>query len=134
MCSTKIDLNSAQLRRKVQVNMALRHLSTILVILVVLVPLCFGFLGTKFYPNVELANVAIHEGLSAQANSQPLFLTPYIEAGKLKEGRELSEVRGLPGPQIKSFSGYLTVNKTYNSNLFFWFFPALVGVTGIFQI
>lgn len=26
--------------------------------------------------------------------------------------------------QLPSYSGYLTVNKQYNSNLFFWFFPA----------
>ena len=24
----------------------------------------------------------------------------------------------------QSFAGFFTVNKTYNSNLFFWFFPA----------
>ncbi|EFN81843.1 Probable serine carboxypeptidase CPVL [Harpegnathos saltator] len=26
---------------------------------------------------------------------------------------------------VSSYSGYLTVNKEYNSNLFFWFFPAM---------
>ncbi|XP_012496131.1 PREDICTED: probable serine carboxypeptidase CPVL [Propithecus coquereli] len=57
---------------------------------------------------------------------QPLFLTPYIEAGKLKEGKESSLVSPFPGQNVKSYAGYLTVNKTYNSNLFFWFFPAQV--------
>uniref|UniRef100_A0A6J0SQL2 Probable serine carboxypeptidase CPVL n=1 Tax=Pogona vitticeps TaxID=103695 RepID=A0A6J0SQL2_9SAUR len=57
---------------------------------------------------------------------KPLFLTPYIESGKTEEGRQLSMVGPLPGANVKSYSGYLTVNKTYNSNLFFWFFPALV--------
>ncbi|KAL7976701.1 hypothetical protein Chor_008650 [Crotalus horridus] len=57
---------------------------------------------------------------------QPLFLTPYIESGKIEEGRQLSLVEHLPGPHVKSYSGYLTVNKTHNSNLFFWFFPAQV--------
>ncbi|KAM6450181.1 putative serine carboxypeptidase CPVL isoform 1-T2 [Liasis olivaceus] len=57
---------------------------------------------------------------------QPLFLTPYIESGKTEEGRQLSMVGLLPGPSVKSYSGYLTVNKTHNSNLFFWFFPAQV--------
>lgn len=42
----------------------------------------------------------------------------------------------LPGANVKSYSGYLTVNKEYNSNLFFWFFPALAvrfptGLTSI---
>ncbi|XP_062984822.1 probable serine carboxypeptidase CPVL [Elgaria multicarinata webbii] len=57
---------------------------------------------------------------------KPLFLTPYIESGKTEEGRQLSLVGPLPGANVKSYSGYLTVNKTHNSNLFFWFFPAQV--------
>ncbi|XP_044863517.1 probable serine carboxypeptidase CPVL isoform X2 [Mauremys mutica] len=57
---------------------------------------------------------------------QPLFLTPYIESGRLEEGRQLSLVGPLHGVNVKSYSGYLTVNKTHNSNLFFWFFPAEV--------
>lgn len=40
--------------------------------------------------------------------------------------RKLSLVGDLPGANVKSYSGYLTVNKKYNSNLFFWFFPALM--------
>ncbi|KAJ8415874.1 hypothetical protein AAFF_G00404310 [Aldrovandia affinis] len=55
---------------------------------------------------------------------KPLFLTPYLEAGNIQEARRLSLVGPLPGANVKSYSGYLTVNKTYNSNLFFWFFPA----------
>ncbi|XP_014278675.1 venom serine carboxypeptidase-like [Halyomorpha halys] len=53
----------------------------------------------------------------------PLFLTPYIEGGKIQEGQAAAEVR-LPGSNVTSYSGYLTVNKTFNSNLFFWFFPS----------
>ncbi|XP_060052016.1 probable serine carboxypeptidase CPVL isoform X1 [Erinaceus europaeus] len=56
----------------------------------------------------------------------PLFLTPYIDAGKVTEGRQLSLVAPFPGSNVKSYAGYITVNKTYNSNLFFWFFPAQV--------
>ncbi|XP_044102235.1 probable serine carboxypeptidase CPVL isoform X4 [Neovison vison] len=58
---------------------------------------------------------------------KPLFLTSYIEAGKLAEGKRKSLVPPFPGLNVKSYAGYLTVNKTYNSNLFFWFFPAQVG-------
>lgn len=54
----------------------------------------------------------------------PLFLTPYIEKGNIDEARKLSLVGPLPGANVKSYAGYLTVNKKYNSNLFFWFFPA----------
>ncbi|XP_018430107.1 PREDICTED: probable serine carboxypeptidase CPVL [Nanorana parkeri] len=58
---------------------------------------------------------------------EPLFLTPYLESGKIDEARELSLVGNLPGVNVKSYAGYLTVNKTYDSNLFFWFFPAQVN-------
>lgn len=54
---------------------------------------------------------------------EPLFLTPLLEAGKVKEARSLSRV-SLGHRHGHSFSGFLTVNKEYNSNLFFWFFPA----------
>ncbi|XP_068223803.1 probable serine carboxypeptidase CPVL [Palaemon carinicauda] len=55
----------------------------------------------------------------------PLFLTPYIKAGKIKEARSLSKV-GLGYHRGHSFSGLLTVNEEYNSNLFFWFFAAKI--------
>ncbi|XP_077455796.1 putative serine carboxypeptidase CPVL [Stigmatopora argus] len=56
----------------------------------------------------------------------PLFLTPYLEKGAIDEARKLSLVGELPGQNVKGYAGYLTVNKKYNSNLFFWFFPALM--------
>ena len=55
----------------------------------------------------------------------PLILTPWIKNGKIKEAQALAKVRSLKG--VGSYSGYLTVNQTFNSNLFFWFFPALSG-------
>jgi hypothetical protein len=59
---------------------------------------------------------------------EPLFLTPYIEAGNIEEARKLSKVGPLPnGPNITSYSGYITVDKKLNSNMFFWFIPALVS-------
>ena len=30
---------------------------------------------------------------------------------------------------LKSYSGFITVNEDYNSNMFFWFFPAQSGNT-----
>lgn len=59
--------------------------------------------------------------------SNPLYLTKYIDWGLSHIGRNLSSVyyNDLLGRDIKSYSGYLTVNKTYNSNLFFWYFPAI---------
>ncbi|KAJ6666518.1 hypothetical protein lerEdw1_020241 [Lerista edwardsae] len=58
---------------------------------------------------------------------QPLFLTHYIESGKMEEAKQESFVGPLPGAaKVKSHSGFLTVDKSHNSNLFFWFFPAQV--------
>jgi vitellogenic carboxypeptidase-like protein len=58
---------------------------------------------------------------------EPLYLTPLIEAGKIKEAQDAAKVGPLKGAEnITSFSGYLTVNKKFNSNLFFWFFPVEV--------
>jgi len=32
-----------------------------------------------------------------------------------------------PGDQPESYSGFITVDKSYDSNMFFWFFPATVS-------
>ncbi|KAJ8712659.1 hypothetical protein PYW08_007963 [Mythimna loreyi] len=56
----------------------------------------------------------------------PLFLTPYVENGKIEEGRRLARVPFTESLRIKSYAGYFTVNKTYDSNQFFWYFPAMV--------
>ncbi|CAG2110145.1 unnamed protein product, partial [Medioppia subpectinata] len=56
----------------------------------------------------------------------PLLLTPFIESNRLVEAKRLSSVTELPNAHnISSYSGFLTVNKKLNNNLFFWFFPAL---------
>ncbi|XP_069681654.1 venom serine carboxypeptidase [Periplaneta americana] len=54
---------------------------------------------------------------------QPLFLTPLIEAGKIREAQKAARVGPLKGTNVTSYAGLLTVNKQFNSNLFFWFFP-----------
>ncbi|XP_037641020.1 probable serine carboxypeptidase CPVL [Sebastes umbrosus] len=66
-------------------------------------------------------------GLNGVDPGSPLFLTPYLEKGAIDEAKKLSLVGDLPGANVKSHAGYLTVNKKYNSNLFFWFFPALMA-------
>jgi len=55
----------------------------------------------------------------------PLFITPYLHQGKIKEARNLSRVV-LPNDteNVHSFSGFLTVDEKFKSNMFFWFFPA----------
>jgi vitellogenic carboxypeptidase-like protein len=67
---------------------------------------------------------ADHVPLPGADVGEPLFLTPLIEANKLDEARQAARVGPLPNtPDVESYAGYLTVNKEYNSNLFFWFFP-----------
>lgn len=66
---------------------------------------------------------------SVLTQSDPLFLTPFIASGNITVARNLSYVLTLPNssldiPSRPSYSGFITVNETYNSNLFFWFFPA----------
>ncbi|KAM5204673.1 putative serine carboxypeptidase CPVL isoform 2-T3 [Hipposideros larvatus] len=91
--------------------------ATVLLVLLVLSPGGDG-LFRSIYRNVPVS--APQKGDARQ----PLVLTPYVEAGKLSEGRRLSLVAPFSGSNIESYAGYLTVNKTYNSNLFFWFFPS----------
>ncbi|KAK8780961.1 hypothetical protein V5799_017697 [Amblyomma americanum] len=55
----------------------------------------------------------------------PLFLTPLIEAGQLDKALNLSRVGPLyTGADLLSYAGFLTINKDFSSNIFFWFFPA----------
>lgn len=68
------------------------------------------------YPKLEVTEVEGDAGV-------PLILTPLIERGKIKQARSASEVRYRDFGGVRSYSGYFTVDKQYNSNLFFWFFP-----------
>jgi len=46
-----------------------------------------------------------------------------------RQGKELKAIHAASYPLIPLFSyiGFFTVNEMYNSNLYFWFFPAQVG-------
>ena len=65
---------------------------------------------------------------SAADVGEPLFLTPYIEAGDLETARGLARVDAtlLEGghSDIESYAGLITVDEANNGNMFFWFFPA----------
>ncbi|XP_075991786.1 venom serine carboxypeptidase-like [Anticarsia gemmatalis] len=58
-------------------------------------------------------------------NGTALLLTKYINEGKVKEARAACKVDSNVFLGIKSYSGFFTVNETYNSNIFFWYFPVL---------
>lgn len=55
---------------------------------------------------------------------EPLYLTPLIRKKLIKEAQAAAVVNLSDFPNIRSYSGFLTVDKYFDSNLFFWFFPA----------
>jgi vitellogenic carboxypeptidase-like protein len=73
------------------------------------------------YPSFET-----HSGDNDEvAADDALFITPLLESGK--DVREIQKMAAIPLAELTGypgFAGFLTVNKTFNSNMFFWFFPA----------
>lgn len=98
--------------------------SSLIAIIFIVINL-FGY--TKGFTNVypKLKNYPLKNGEDA---GQPLFLTPYIEKEKFDVARKLATVQHKDMLDVGSYAGYLTVNKKYNSNMFFWFFPAQVKI------
>nr|CAD7262509.1 unnamed protein product [Timema shepardi] len=73
----------------------------------------------------KLALLKSKSAIGSKPDSKRLLLTPLLEEGKVATSRKLARVHGGPFPaDILSYSGYFTVDKKYNSNMFFWFFPA----------
>lgn len=56
----------------------------------------------------------------------PLILTQFIKENRIEEGQAAAEVNNslFNFLNVKSYSGYFTVDSKFNSNLFFWYFPA----------
>ncbi|XP_030744978.1 venom serine carboxypeptidase-like [Sitophilus oryzae] len=67
---------------------------------------------------------SLKEQVGVSDVGDPLILTPYIEQGKISEALEKSAVtfENFTRNGLTSYSGYFTVDKTFNSNIFFWFF------------
>lgn len=64
---------------------------------------------------------------SKDDTGSPLFLTPLIDNNQIDEARNKALVQHKEMNDVSSYAGFLTVNKNYNSNMFFWFFPAVVS-------
>jgi len=64
----------------------------------------------------------------AELVGSELYLTPYIESGDVETGRQMAMVDSSKlqnmNEDVESYSGFLTVDKPNNGNMFFWFFPA----------
>lgn len=56
-------------------------------------------------------------------NGVALILTPYLKENRTIDARNASRVNPEIFLGIESYSGFVTVNETYNSNIFFWYFP-----------
>jgi vitellogenic carboxypeptidase-like protein len=61
---------------------------------------------------------------NAKLAGDRLILTPMINGVDEAKARRMSRVEKSLFHDVVSYSGYLTVNDEFNSNLFFWFFPA----------
>ncbi|KAG1654105.1 putative serine carboxypeptidase CPVL [Nymphon striatum] len=62
--------------------------------------------------------------INMKDSGDPLFLTPLIKRGRLSYARNLSRVGTAISTELTSYSGYFTINPKYQSNMFFWYFPA----------
>lgn len=76
--------------------------------------LCF----INVYPKIKQEPVTDDPG-------HPLILTPLIEQGKIADARKAAVVNYNGFKNIPSYAGYFTVDKAFDSNMFFWYFPAL---------
>ncbi|XP_053616890.1 venom serine carboxypeptidase-like [Plodia interpunctella] len=58
---------------------------------------------------------------------KPLMLTPYLKNGSISLAQNLSRVSITEKLGCRSYAGFFTVNETYNSNHYFWYFPPISG-------
>ncbi|XP_044731481.1 venom serine carboxypeptidase [Chrysoperla carnea] len=77
------------------------------------------------FPNVYPKLKSYQHAPDPDDPGAPLFLTPLINSGKISEAQNAAKVDWIGFKNTTSYAGYLTVNEKTNSNLFFWFFPAL---------
>lgn len=87
--------------------------------LVLLLTVLIGVVHCSFNPYPRYS-----EYYDGGDTGDPVFLTEYIETGQFELAKNLSLVDHVDMKWLKSYAGYLTVNKDYKSNMFFWFFPA----------
>ncbi|XP_045510823.1 venom serine carboxypeptidase-like [Colias croceus] len=55
----------------------------------------------------------------------PLILTPFVNQNNTEEARNRSAVDPKIFLDVRSYSGFLTVDEKHNSNQFFWYFPTI---------
>lgn len=75
-------------------------------------------LFTNLYPRIKLGSTNTHDA------GEPLLLTPFIKNGSIEIGQKLSKVSFTESLGLRSHAGFFTVKEQYNSNHYFWYFPA----------
>ncbi|XP_046961870.1 venom serine carboxypeptidase-like [Vanessa cardui] len=77
-----------------------------------------------FLNGLWIAFTITASAVTTHALKPALLLTPLIKQNKTEEARISSLVDPESFLNVTSYSGFLTVDETHNSNLFFWYFPA----------
>lgn len=77
---------------------------------------CCGGAGFPYvYPRIKL---------EAKTDAgDPLIITPYLESGNISLAQQLSLVSITDKLGFPSHAGFFTVDKEFNSNQYFWYFP-----------
>lgn len=75
------------------------------------------------YPNVYKGITPLEVPIGADVG-EPLIITPYLENDQIEEARAASLVTIEGFKEIPSYTGFFTVDKAFDSNLFFWFIPS----------
>lgn len=92
-------------------------------VIALLISVCISYTTgfTNVYPKIKQQPIKNDEDPGS-----PLILTPLIKAGKIQEAQAAAAVTLDDFQKTPSYSGYFTVNEAFNSNLFFWYFPATI--------
>lgn len=102
------------------------HLCGLLAAIILMIGTASARLFVNPYPQYQhLQKYRTASFSSNEDVGEALYLTPFINNGSTEAGRNSAKVNStaIP-PNIESYSGYLTVDEKFNSNLFFWYFAA----------
>lgn len=102
------------------------HLCGLFAAIILMIGTASARLFVNPYPQYQHLQKYRTASLSSNEDvGEALYLTPFIKNGSTEAGRNSAKVNSTAIPaNIESYSGYLTVDEQFNSNLFFWYFAA----------
>jgi len=100
------------------------HTSQMLTSTTILVGVLCTTVSGGILSSFQPASISAGYNHSRDLVGEPLFVTPLLEQGKWKEAQDLAAVKLLEAKDVQSYSGFVTVNKNFGSNMFFWYFPS----------